>query len=82
VNGIATPPGDVDAMAKAMAALATDRLRVRRLATGARATAEALTWDAELDRLDVSYREVCDRAGRVAAASPLASSITTVRSAS
>jgi glycosyltransferase involved in cell wall biosynthesis len=59
VNGIATPPGDVEAMAKAMVALATNRARTKRLGAGARATAETLTWDAELDRLDVSYREVC-----------------------
>jgi hypothetical protein len=47
-----------------MVALATDRARARRLGDGARHTAEALTWDAELDRLSVSYREVCDRASR------------------
>jgi phosphatidylinositol alpha 1,6-mannosyltransferase len=61
VNGVATPPGDAAAMARAMAGLARDRERVRRLGAGARATAEALTWDAELDRLDASYREVCER---------------------
>ncbi len=62
VNGIATPPKDAAAMAAAMVALATDRARARRLGAGARATAEALTWDAELDRLDLSYREVCAQA--------------------
>ena len=60
MNGIATPPEDVDAMAAAMVALATDPARTRRLGIGARSTAEALTWDSELDRLDVSYQEVCD----------------------
>jgi len=62
VNGIATPPADAAAMATAMVALATDPERRRRLSAGARATAEALTWDAELDRLDASYRQVCARA--------------------
>ena len=59
VNGIAYPPNDVDALAHAMVALALDRPRVRRLATGARATAERLSWESELDRLDAIYREVC-----------------------
>jgi phosphatidylinositol alpha 1,6-mannosyltransferase len=62
VNGIATAPGDVPTMAAAMVALATDRPRAVRLGAGARATAETLTWDAELDRLDASYREVYARA--------------------
>ncbi len=65
VNGIATPPGDVEAMAAAMVAIATDRTRRRRLSSGARATAETLTWDSELDRLDVSYQEVCGLARSV-----------------
>jgi glycosyltransferase involved in cell wall biosynthesis len=61
-NGIATAPKDVATMAAAMVALATDRARTKRLGAGARTTAEALTWEAELDRLDASYREVCARA--------------------
>jgi glycosyltransferase involved in cell wall biosynthesis len=61
VNGLAIPAADVSAMAAAMAALATDRTLAHRLAAGARATAEALSWDHELDRLDASYREVCAR---------------------
>ena len=59
VNGIAYPPNDVDALARAMVSLALDRPRVKRLATGARATAERLSWEAELDRLDAIYRDVC-----------------------
>ncbi|NOT09351.1 MAG: glycosyltransferase family 1 protein [Gemmatimonadales bacterium] len=59
VNGIAYPPGDVRAMADAMVALATDPDRRAALADGARATAAALTWEMEFDRLDASYREVC-----------------------
>jgi phosphatidylinositol alpha 1,6-mannosyltransferase len=58
VNGVAYPPRDTDAMAAAMAALAMDPERTKRLSEGARRTAEALSWDHELDRLDVSYREV------------------------
>ena len=63
VNGIAYPPKDVDALARAMVSLALDRAHVRRLATGARATAERLSWDAELDRLDAIYRDVCGFSG-------------------
>jgi glycosyltransferase involved in cell wall biosynthesis len=59
VNGIAYPPTDVDALARAMVTLALDRSRVKRLATGARATAERLSWEAELDRLDAIYSDVC-----------------------
>jgi glycosyltransferase involved in cell wall biosynthesis len=63
-NGIAVPVEDPAAMAQAMVALASDRQRAHHLAVGARATAEQLSWDAELDRLDASYRDVCDRATR------------------
>jgi phosphatidylinositol alpha 1,6-mannosyltransferase len=64
VNGIAYPPRDTDAMAAAMVALATNPERTRQLAEGARQTAEDLSWDHELDRLDVSYREVISRKER------------------
>jgi hypothetical protein len=40
--------------------LAVDSGLTRRLAKGARATAEELTWDREISRLDQSYREVCE----------------------
>ncbi len=60
-NGLAYPGGDVDAMAAQMVRLATDRILRRRLAIGARATAQRLTWDAELDRLDALYRELIPR---------------------
>jgi phosphatidylinositol alpha 1,6-mannosyltransferase len=69
VNGVAVPPADVGAMAAAMVALATDGPRTARLAAGARATAEALSWDREMDRLDASYRDVCG--ARVASPAPL-----------
>lgn len=57
-NGIAYPANDVDACAAAMVRLATDGSLSVRLRTGARRTAEALTWSAELDRLDASYRQL------------------------
>ena len=47
------------AMAGAMVRLAENYGLTQRLARGARRTAEALTWERELDRLDLSYREVC-----------------------
>lgn len=58
VNGLAVPSGDLDAMADAMVRMATDQALHRRLSAGARATAEPMSWAAELDRLDRSYREV------------------------
>ena len=59
-NGLAYPEGDVGAMARAMVRLAEDWGLTQRLAQGARRTAEALTWERELNRLDSSYREVCE----------------------
>jgi phosphatidylinositol alpha 1,6-mannosyltransferase len=67
-NGIAYPPGDIGAMAQAIVRLVLDPDRRRRLADGARRTAERLSWDAELDRLDASYRDVVAAAGRAARA--------------
>jgi phosphatidylinositol alpha 1,6-mannosyltransferase len=58
-NGLAYSAGDVGAMARAMVRLAEDWGLTQRLARGARRTAEALTWERELNRLDLSYREVC-----------------------
>jgi phosphatidylinositol alpha 1,6-mannosyltransferase len=58
VNGIEYPPSDATAMASAMVSLATDPAKRKTLSEGARRTAEALSWDHELDRLDTSYREV------------------------
>jgi len=57
-NGIAVPPYDVERMASAILALAMDTDRRKRLSIGARQTAERLDWEAELDRLDESYRKV------------------------
>jgi phosphatidylinositol alpha 1,6-mannosyltransferase len=58
VNGLAYPAGDVAAMAEHMVRVATDHVLRQRLAVGARATAQRLTWDSELDRLDGIYREL------------------------
>ena len=67
-NGLAFAAGEVTEMTGAIIRLAqSPRLR-RQLALGARQTAEALSWDRELDRLDHSYREVRDLARQPASA--------------
>jgi glycosyltransferase involved in cell wall biosynthesis len=58
-NGLAFGAGAVGNMARAMVRLVTEPELRDRLAVGARGTAEALSWDGELDRLGESYREVC-----------------------
>jgi phosphatidylinositol alpha 1,6-mannosyltransferase len=58
-NGLAYPAGSAEAMARVMVRLATEDGLARRLGRGARCTAEELTWDREMERLDGSYREVC-----------------------
>jgi len=67
-NGLAFPAGSAYAMANAMAQLAWEGGLARRLAAGARRTAEELTWEREMERLDRSYREVCGVAVTPAAA--------------
>ncbi|HEX8848650.1 MAG TPA: glycosyltransferase family 1 protein [Gemmatimonadaceae bacterium] len=67
-NGIAFPPDDAESMARAMVRLAMDRGLAARLGAGARATAEALSWNAELDRLEASYRQILDEAPAPASA--------------
>jgi len=57
-NGIAIGPHAVEAMADAIVSLTLNETRRRFLALGARRTATALDWQAELDRLDTSYRSV------------------------
>ncbi len=59
VNGLAYPAGSAHAMAEVMVQLASDDSLARRLARGARLTAEELSWDREIARLDLSYREIC-----------------------
>ena len=58
-NGLAYPPSDVREMAHAMVRLVMNPDLRDKLALGARHTAEGLNWEAELDRLDTSYREIC-----------------------
>lgn len=58
-NGLAYPAGDVAGMAHAIVRLCMNRKLRDDLGRGARRTAEGLDWDAELDRLDASYHEVC-----------------------
>lgn len=58
-NGLAFDAGAVGQMAQAMVRLVMNPDLRQRLAEGARATAEGLDWEGELDRLDASYREVC-----------------------
>ncbi|HKO14589.1 MAG TPA: glycosyltransferase [Gemmatimonadaceae bacterium] len=60
--GLAYPAGDAELMAHAMVRLVRDRVLRDALARGARRTAEGHSWNAELDRLDVSYRQVCEAA--------------------
>lgn len=67
-NGLAYQEGDTGGMARAMVRLAEEWGLRDRLSRGARRTAEALSWDGELARLDRSYREVCERAGAGAGA--------------
>jgi phosphatidylinositol alpha 1,6-mannosyltransferase len=67
-NGLAFPAGDAGALARLMARIMDESELRRRLVSGARAWAESRSWDAELDRLDASYREVI-AAGQVAVAS-------------
>jgi glycosyltransferase involved in cell wall biosynthesis len=61
-NGLSCAEGDAGSMATAMVRLAEDWALTQRLSRGARRTAESLTWERELDRLDLSYREVCQAA--------------------
>jgi glycosyltransferase involved in cell wall biosynthesis len=63
-NGLAFAPNDSDGMAGSIISLALDADLRRRLSEGARQTAEVLTWEAELDRLDASYRAVLAEAGQ------------------
>ena len=75
VNGLTYPAGGAWALAQSMVRLAGEWELTRRLGAGARRTADALSWEGELDRLDASYREVCEgpvtapahRTGRAAA---------------
>ncbi|MCC7134621.1 MAG: glycosyltransferase family 1 protein [Gemmatimonadales bacterium] len=72
VNGLAFAPGDGEAMTRFMIELVEHPPFRNALADGARRTAERLSWDRELDRLDRCYREVlAEGAGAVAATAEL-----------
>lgn len=58
VNGLAFAAGDHAALADAMARISTEPDLQERLGGGALTTAQTLGWDAELDRLDASYRRI------------------------
>jgi phosphatidylinositol alpha 1,6-mannosyltransferase len=58
-NGMACPVGDAAQMARAMIRLTGDWTLSRHLASGARRTAERLSWTREVERLDLSYQEIC-----------------------
>ena len=64
VNGIAVGPHSVEEMADAIVMLTLNADHRRRLGAGARQTALALDWQAELDRLDSSYRGVLRETAR------------------
>jgi phosphatidylinositol alpha 1,6-mannosyltransferase len=68
LNGLTYPAGNTPAMAEAMVKLVADAALARRLGRGARSTAEELSWEREMERLDRSYREVCEVAIKQAAA--------------
>ncbi|HEX6104290.1 MAG TPA: glycosyltransferase family 1 protein [Gemmatimonadales bacterium] len=81
-NGLAVPDGDTGAMAQAMISLAGDYALARRLARGARRTAERLTWEREIDRLEESYREVCEGRPQAASGNQQVTEVPTPRSLS
>jgi phosphatidylinositol alpha 1,6-mannosyltransferase len=58
-NGMACPVGDPAEMARAMIRLTGDWALSQHLARGARRTAERLSWTREMERLDLSYQEIC-----------------------
>lgn len=60
-NGLAYPPADVREMAHAIVRLVMNPDLRDQFARGARKTAEGLNWEGELDRLDASYREICNQ---------------------
>jgi phosphatidylinositol alpha-mannosyltransferase len=64
-NGVMVPPGDVPALACAVADLALDPARRRQLAENGRARALEFSWPRITDRIEVVYREVLARRGAV-----------------
>ena len=60
-NGVVVPPGDVPALARAIAALANDPARRRALAENGRAHALGFSWPCVTDRIEAVYRHVLGR---------------------
>jgi glycosyltransferase involved in cell wall biosynthesis len=57
-TGLLVPPGDEARLAEAVAGLAGDAARRRRMGEAARSRAAAFTWQGAAARLDALYREV------------------------
>lgn len=70
VNGLTYAPRDAAECASSMHRLFADRALNLTLREGARLTAESLTWEQELNRLDLSYREVCAETAAARAVTP------------
>jgi phosphatidyl-myo-inositol alpha-mannosyltransferase len=68
VNGVVSPPGDVPALAAAIAALVTDSERRAALAQRGRTRALEFAWPRVTDRIEAVYRDVLARRGTVCAA--------------
>jgi phosphatidyl-myo-inositol alpha-mannosyltransferase len=65
VNGVVSPPGDVPALADAIAALVEDPERRAALALRGRARALEFAWPKVTDRIEAVYRDVLARRGAV-----------------
>jgi phosphatidylinositol alpha-mannosyltransferase len=65
VNGVVSPPGDVPALARAIAALVEDPERRAALAQRGRARALEFAWPHITDRIEAVYRDVLARRGAV-----------------
>ena len=63
VNGVVSPPGDVPALAGAIAALVEDPERRAALARSGRARALEFAWPHITDRIEAVYRDVLARRG-------------------
>jgi glycosyltransferase involved in cell wall biosynthesis len=63
-TGLLVPPGDADALARALSALADDPARARALGRGAAEhVARTFSWDGIIDRLERVYRELKETDG-------------------
>jgi phosphatidylinositol alpha-mannosyltransferase len=60
-DGLLAPPGDADAVAKALRRVLEDPALAERLATAGRARAEQFSWDVVVSRLEAIYQEALDR---------------------